>query len=59
VAIAPRPIPCSKYIGDFSQHLDEHGDNIAVNEAAVFVNAKGKLYVYRSVVNVRQKQKPS
>jgi hypothetical protein len=41
--------PCSKFTGDFSQHLDEHGDNIAVNEAAVFINAKGKIYVYRSV----------
>merc|ERR1711862_1030571 len=37
-----------KYLGDFSLHTDEHGDAIAVNEAAVFLNSKGKHYVYRN-----------
>jgi len=38
----------SKYLGDFTLHLNEHSDPVVVNEAAVFVQNKPKLYVYRS-----------
>merc|ERR1712130_748907 len=40
----------SKYVGTFQLHVDESGDAIANNEAAIFVstNPKPKLYVYRS-----------
>ena len=39
----------SKYLGTFQLHVDESGDAIANNEAAIFVstNPKPKLYVYR------------
>ena len=40
---------CSKYVGTFQLHVDESGDAIANNDAAIFVstNPKPKLYVYR------------
>jgi len=40
----------SKFLGTFTLHLDESGDAIANNEAAIFIstNSKPKLYVYRS-----------
>ena len=39
---------CSKYLGTFQLHVDESGDAIANNDAAIFVSTKPKLYVYRS-----------
>ena len=40
---------CSKYVGTFQLHVDESGDAIANNDAAIFIstNPKPKLYVYR------------
>merc|ERR1712013_440465 len=40
----------SKYLGTFTLHLDESGDAIANNDAAIFIstNSKPKLYVHRS-----------
>ena len=39
----------SKYLGTFTLHVDESGDAIANNDAAIFIstNSKPKLYVYR------------
>ena len=39
----------SKYLGTFTLHVDESGEAIANNDAAIFIstNSKPKLYVYR------------
>lgn len=43
------PLYSSKYVGTFQLHVDESGDAIANNDAAIFIstNPKPKLYVYR------------
>ena len=43
------PLHSSKYVGTFQLHVDESGDAIANNDAAIFIstNPKPKLYVYR------------
>merc|ERR1711956_78136 len=47
-ATMPAVGACCEYLEDFSMHMDEHGDNIVNNEAAVFISIKGKMYIYRS-----------
>ena len=37
---------CSKYTGDFHL-LEQEGELTTCNEAAVFTNDKGKLFIYR------------